>query len=162
MEMVTYTPAEDPFNDLADKMFREKMAARDQEQRLLGQDDWHRLLAQAREVAQKRNMTTPTEMGVALAVPDIAAVKTHLPGWAKQKGAELVAIGKPASETADHATGLPLRTEDPRANMVAFYVPAQRGAAFLGALKQLGQISILPLPSHSFVSAATGQTASSV
>jgi len=162
MEMVDYTPLPDPNNALAEKMFHERMAERTQEQVLLGQDDWHRLMAQARAVAHKSNSTTPTEIGITLAVPEIAAVKTNLPGWAKQNGAELVAIGKPASETSDNATGLPLRTEDPRANMVAFYVPAQRGPAFLGALKHLGQVNILPLPSKSVASAAIGQPASPV
>ncbi|MCW3096471.1 MAG: hypothetical protein JWL77_2089 [Chthonomonadaceae bacterium] len=154
LAMVTYTPEDDPYNAIADQRFRDQMAAIEREKSLLGQDDWHRLMAQARAVARKTDPATRTEMGIALAVPNIDAVRAHLPTWAKQEGAEMVATGQPNPVATDR-TGLPsLRDEDPRANMIAFYVPARRGPAFLGALKQLGQISALPLTSRPLLSSS--------
>jgi hypothetical protein len=148
LAMVTYTPEDDPNNAIADQMFRDQMKAIEHEKSLLGQDDLHRLMAQARAVARKTDPATRTEMGIVLAVPNIDAVRAHLPTWAKQQGAEMVATGQP-NPAATEKTALPsLRDEDPRANMIAFYVPARRGPAFLGALKQLGQISALPLMSR--------------
>lgn len=143
LAMVTYTPEDDPNNALADRMFHAQMTAREREKSLQGQDDWHRLLAQARAVARKTDQAT-TEMGIALAVPNIDAVRAHLPTWAKQEGATRVTLGQPKPEPTEKTVLPSLRTEDAYANVVAIYVPAQRGPAFLGALKQLGQISALP------------------
>ena len=152
LKMVTYTPDDDPNNAVADRMFHAQMTEIEHQQALLGQDDWHRLLAQARAAASGTAPAKPTEMGIALTVPNIDSVRAHLPGWAKQEGAELIATGRPAPVAAE-LSGLPsLRDEDPRTNMVAFYVPAQRGPAFLGALKQIGQISALPPTSHPLLS----------
>ena len=145
MDTVTYRPDDDPNNAAADRLFHESMAALEREKLVRGQDDWHRLLAQARAAALKTNPTEPTEMGIALSVPNIAAVRTHLPTWAKQEGARLVTNGDPRTLPAESANLLPGRDEETSHNLVAFYVPAERGPAFLGALKQLGQLSILPL-----------------
>ncbi len=160
MEMVTYTPEDDPNNKLADKMFHDQMTEMEREKGLLGQDDWHRLMAQARAAARKTDQPAITEMGVSLAVSDIAAVRSHLPTWAKQEGATRVAIGKPDPAAADSAILPPLRTENSPTNMIAFYVPAQRGPAFLGALKQLGQISMLQLAPRPMVSGGLKSAAS--
>ncbi len=154
MDMVTYTPEEDPNNALADQMFRKKMNKIEEEKRVLGQDDWHRLLAQARAVARKASPITPSEMGITLAVPNIAEMRAHLPTWAKQEGATLIAAGKPDPTAIDRTTVPSLRNDDSPANLIAFSVPAEHGPAFLGALKQLGQISILPLPTKSAASAS--------
>jgi hypothetical protein len=141
---VTYTPENDPNNALADRMFHESMTEIEREKRILGQDDWHRLLAQARVVARKTDRTSPAEMDVALAVSDIAVVRTHLPTWAKQEGVRLVTNDKPDSGVPDNTTMLPGRIEGSSPNVVAFYMPAERGPAFLGALKRFGQLSLMP------------------
>jgi anti-sigma factor RsiW len=159
LKMVTYTPEEDPNNAVADRMFHAQMAEIERQQAQMGQDDWHRLLAQARAAAYSAASAKPTEMGIALAVPNIDSVRAHLPGWAKKEGAELIATGRPTS-VATELSGLPsLRDEDPRANRIAFYVPAQRGPAFLGALKQIGQISALPPTSRPLRSGSPNSTA---
>jgi hypothetical protein len=141
METITYAPPIDPNNALADRMFHQQMADMEREKRVQGQDDWPRLLAQARAAAHKTDSTGPSEMGVTLAVPNIVAMRAHLPTWAKQEGVRLVTAGRPVFDDAAPIT----RTEEAAGNMVAFYVPVERGASFLGALKQLGRISILPL-----------------
>lgn len=143
LDSAAYRPEDDPNNALADKMFRESMTELEREKQMQGQDDWHRLLAQARAVARKTDKATTTEMGVALTVSNIAAIRTHLPTWAKQEGVRLVTNDRPASEPLDNTTLPPTRIENSAGNVVAFYVPAERGPAFLGALKRLGQISLV-------------------
>ena len=145
MATLTYHPEDDPNNALADKMFHDSMNALEREKLVQGQDDWHRLLSQARAAARKTDRTAPTEMGIALTVSNIAAVRTHLPTWAKQEGARLVTNGRPDAVAAENGDMSASRPESSSNNLIAFYVPAERGPAFLGALKQLGQISALPL-----------------
>ena len=150
---LAYVPEEDPNNRLADTMFRKQMAEMEREKQMAGQDDWHRLLAQARAVARKTDKTPATEMGVTLAVSNIAVVRMHLPTWAKQEGVRLVTNGKQDPEPSPSAALLSGRSGESLDNLIAFYVPAERGPAFLGALKQLGQISILPLAPRALPSA---------
>ena len=161
MDMVTYQPPIDPNNALADKLFRESMNALEREKLAQGQDDWHRLMAQARAVARKTDRTA-TEMGVALAVPNLAAVRLHLPTWAKQEGARLVVNGRVDPSQIDGSNLPTAQTGNITGNVVAFYVPAARGPAFLTALKHLGQISLLPTDSGSPSTAAAVQPELSV
>jgi hypothetical protein len=146
--MAAYVPEDDPNNALADKMFHERMTEMEREKQMLGQDDWHRLLAKARAVARKTDKTPATEMGIALTVSNIAIIRTHLPTWAKQEGVRLVTSGKTDPDSSDNTPLLRSRTGESLDNLIAFYVPAERGPAFLGALRHLGQISILPLTAN--------------
>lgn len=161
MDMVTYQPPIDPNNALADKLFRESMDALEREKLAQGQDDWHRLMAQARAVARKTDRTA-TEMGIALAVPNLSAVRLHLPIWAKQEGARLVVNGRVDPSQIDGSDLPTAQTGNITGNVVAFYVPAARGPAFLTALKHLGQISLLPADSGSPSTAAAVQPELSV
>lgn len=144
-EAMPEKPAEDPYGALADTMFQKEMAQRERTLQLERQDDWHRLMTQARSVARNSKATSNTEIGVSLAVTDVAGVRAHLPGWAKQEGVQLVMDGPPAPASAGGASAAPGALKPAPEGMVAFYVPAERGPAFLGALKQLGQISLMPL-----------------
>ncbi len=141
---VPYVPEEDPNNARADRMFRQSMAEMEQEKRTQGQDDWHRLLTQARAVARKSDRTPHPEMAVALTVSDVAATRAHLPGWAKRAGATFVTNTRPVAEDSGNTSSPQPRPNETQGNVIAFSLPADRAPAFLTALKQLGQLSVCP------------------
>ncbi len=138
-EVATYAPEEDPNNALADRLFRERMAEMEHEKQVSGEDDWHRLLTQARIAARKTNKSPNSEMAVALTVADIASTRANIAAWALRSGAKPIAAAKPSpgAQASDSALEL-------QGRVVTFSLPAQHGPAFLVALRQLGPISAIP------------------